>query len=250
MKEKLIVNFHNFTGPLDLLLNLIQKKNLDIKTLDILDLTNQYLFFFENQQKINIDLSSEYLYFASYLAEIKSRILIPKEIIEIDQSVELELENTKLRNQILEYKKYKEVSQTLGTYKNNADRLISKLYSDIELKNQKKPKIDLTKKININLLSSVFSNILKNFNNNSLQSIEMNNKILVPQQFEKIIIDNLINNNSEILFLELIQKINLKLNTQIIIVIFLSILNLAKNNQIIVSQINNDILIKKTRLES
>jgi len=76
------VILEQFSGPLDLLLYLIRKQNLDILDIPVADITRQYMEYIEFMQKIRIDLASEYLVMAATLAEIKSRMLLPRQVDE------------------------------------------------------------------------------------------------------------------------------------------------------------------------
>lgn len=67
-----------FEGPLDLLLYLIRKQDIDILDIPVVQVTRQYMAYVEFMQKIKLDLASEYLVMAAWLAEIKSKVLLPK----------------------------------------------------------------------------------------------------------------------------------------------------------------------------
>ena len=67
-----------FEGPLDLLLYLIRRQQLDILNLPILQITAQYMEYVDLMQGLNLELAAEYLLMAAWLAEIKSRLLLPK----------------------------------------------------------------------------------------------------------------------------------------------------------------------------
>jgi len=75
--EALQVFLEMFEGPLDLLLYLIRKQNLDIREISITKITDQYISYINAMQVLNIELASEYLLMAAMLLEIKSRILLP-----------------------------------------------------------------------------------------------------------------------------------------------------------------------------
>ena len=64
---------HDFEGPLDLLLHLIKESKMDIMDIQIEEITEQYVSFIRSQQKLNLDVSSEYLVMAAELIEIKSK---------------------------------------------------------------------------------------------------------------------------------------------------------------------------------
>ena len=82
------VTIDNFDGPLDLLLHLIKKMDIDIYEISIEEITKQYLNYITTMQKMNLDIASEYLVMASELMEIKSSSLLPKSNIEDDEYVE------------------------------------------------------------------------------------------------------------------------------------------------------------------
>ena len=77
--EALEVFLDSFQGPLDLLLYLIRKQNIDILDIPIADITAQYMKYVELMRKIRLDLAAEYLVMAAMLAQIKSRMLLPRQ---------------------------------------------------------------------------------------------------------------------------------------------------------------------------
>lgn len=76
----------NFSGPLDLLLNLVREKKLNVLELNLIELTHQYLDYLNHQQELDIEIASEYLLMAATLIEMKSRLLIPQETLVSDQN--------------------------------------------------------------------------------------------------------------------------------------------------------------------
>ena len=76
--DALEVVLESFEGPLDLLLYLIRKQNLDILDIPVADITRQYMTYVEIMRAANLDLAAEYLVMAALLGEIKSRMLLPK----------------------------------------------------------------------------------------------------------------------------------------------------------------------------
>ena len=87
------VSLNNFEGPMDLLLHLIKKENMDIMDINIEEIANQYLEYIESAQNLNLDISSEYLVLAAELIEIKSSSLLPKHEVEEDEYEEDPREN-------------------------------------------------------------------------------------------------------------------------------------------------------------
>ena len=75
----------SFSGPLDLLLYLIRKDDIDILDLDISKITDQYLEYIELMDALKFELAADYLVMAATLAEIKSRLMLPKESFEDEE---------------------------------------------------------------------------------------------------------------------------------------------------------------------
>ena len=76
--EALEVFLESFEGPLDLLLYLIRRQNINVLDIPMADLTKQYLGYVEMMRRSNLELAAEYLLMAAVLIEIKSRLLLPK----------------------------------------------------------------------------------------------------------------------------------------------------------------------------
>ncbi len=107
--DALEVFLESFEGPLDLLLYLIQRQNLDILNIPIAEVTRQYLQYVDLMQELNLDLAAEYLLMAAVLMEIKSRMLLPS-----TKENEPESEpRDKLIKQLREYAQYKQAAQDL-----------------------------------------------------------------------------------------------------------------------------------------
>ena len=76
--DALEVFLDTFEGPLDLLLYLIRRQNLDILDIPIIEITNQYMEYVELMKEVRLELAAEYLVMAAMLCEIKSRMLLPR----------------------------------------------------------------------------------------------------------------------------------------------------------------------------
>lgn len=108
--DALQVFLESFEGPLDLLLYLIQRQNLDILNIPIADITNQYLQYVDLMQDLDLDLAAEYLLMAATLMEIKSRFLLPTAQ---EQEGKGDDPRTQLVQQLREYAQYKQAAQDL-----------------------------------------------------------------------------------------------------------------------------------------
>ncbi len=109
-----------FEGPLDLLLYLIRKQNLDILDIPIADITQQYVDYINLMKELELELAGEYLLMAAMLAEIKSRLLLP-----IFEEIEDEEDpRAELVRRLLEYERYRKVSEEI----NELDRVGRDIY--------------------------------------------------------------------------------------------------------------------------
>jgi len=77
--DALLLNVDGFEGPINVLLELARSQKVDLSKISILELVRQYLQFIERAQEMNLELAAEYLVMASWLAYLKSRLLLPKE---------------------------------------------------------------------------------------------------------------------------------------------------------------------------
>ena len=77
--QALEVFLEAFEGPLDLLLYLIRRQNLDVLDIQVAEITRQYMEYIELMKELQIELAAEYLVMAAMLAEIKSRVLLPRQ---------------------------------------------------------------------------------------------------------------------------------------------------------------------------
>jgi segregation and condensation protein A len=108
--EALQVFLEAFEGPLDLLLYLIRKDNLDIADIRVAEITRQYVEYIELMQEMQLELAGEYLVMSAMLAEIKSRILLPKPpgVAEDEEDPRAEL-----IRRLQEYERYKQAAEDL-----------------------------------------------------------------------------------------------------------------------------------------
>lgn len=106
------VTIEKFEGPLDLMLHLIKENKLDLFDLDLNILATQYIAYIHQMQNMHLEVASEYLSELASLIEYKSRKLLPREKVEVDEEYE-EDQREKLVQRLVEYQKFKEVSQSM-----------------------------------------------------------------------------------------------------------------------------------------
>ncbi len=100
-----------FEGPLDLLLYLIRRQNIDILDIPIAEITKQYVQYIELMKELQLELAGEYLLMAAMLAEIKSRMLLPRPEVEEEEEEDPRAE---LVRRLQEYERYKKAAEDIG----------------------------------------------------------------------------------------------------------------------------------------
>jgi len=106
------IKLDQFEGPFDLLLFFIERDELDIYNIPITRMTNDFLIFIKESEKLNIELSSEFILFISTLMRIKAKMLLPRKEIDADGN---EIDpRQELIDKILEYKRFKEVAAKMS----------------------------------------------------------------------------------------------------------------------------------------
>jgi len=107
------VSLEAFEGPLDLLLHLIRKNELDITDISIADITRQYLDYIRMMRELNLEVAGDFLLMASTLLHIKSRMLLPRDEPEEGEDEGID-PRAELVRRLLEYQQYKEAGMVIG----------------------------------------------------------------------------------------------------------------------------------------
>ena len=229
MECKVIIN--DFAGPLDLLLHLIKKSNIDIYDINVVDITNQYIDFINEMEELNLNIASEYLVMDAELLEIKSNMLLPHSKIE-DDEIEEEDPRQKLIEKLLEYKQYKDVTSSFRELEEERRELFSKEPSN--LNEYKENMIVNINGGNIDELLLAFQNFMKR------KELEkpLNTKVATKEyslNTRNREIRSILKQKKKIEFEELFEYYN----KDYIVITFLSILDLAKKQELLIKQDNN-----------
>jgi segregation and condensation protein A len=99
-----------YDGPLDLLLDLVRKQNIDIYDIPIAQITAQYLGYVEKIKQLDVDVAAEFIYMASVLIHIKSKMLLPRDP---EAASEQDDPRAELVNRLLEHERFKQAAQML-----------------------------------------------------------------------------------------------------------------------------------------
>jgi len=218
---------NEFEGPLDLLLHLIKESKMDIMNIEIEEITKQYMNYLEEQEKMNLEIASEYLVLASELLEIKSKMLLPSYKDENEEEEEDPREE--LINRLLEYQAYKEITKVLQEKESLRREIYTK--SPENIKNY----IDEVKEINIDVslddLVEAFKRYLQRKQDNKpLKTKVTVNEISVSSRRHDI--KRLLKTKKKVSFFELFPVIS----KEYVVATFLAILEMAKSQELRITQ--------------
>lgn len=145
------IKINNFEGPLDLLCHLIDKNKMNIYDINLSEITDQYINYLKEQEKMNLEIASEFLVMASTLLYLKSKNLLPKQ-----EDEEEELTEEELIRRIIEYKKFKEISKILKQNYIEYSNRYYKMPEQIEL-----PKQKIEKDYDKNIIPEIYKNVIQ-----------------------------------------------------------------------------------------
>lgn len=155
------VDIEVFSGPLDLLLYLVRKEEVDIYDIPIARVTEQYIHYIEMLKNLDIDLAGDFLVMAATLMAIKSSMLLPKAEPEAIDGDELSDPRAELVRQLLEYKKFKDAANLLDSAaQQQSERLARPGVIIQNLKDDSEPEIDLDQ-VSVWDLLEAFDSILQ-----------------------------------------------------------------------------------------
>ena len=239
--NKYAIRIENFEGPLDLLVHLIDKNKMDIYDIKISEITEQYIDYINKMEEMKLTITSEFAIMASTLLYLKSKKLLPKH-----NESEEELTEEELIRRIIEYKKYKDITQKMRANFELYSNRCYKLAEKIEL-----PKQELNEQYEEGIISTIYANLW----NRTEQKINQNAK-----NIEKIaLVDTYtVYDKVKEMFKILLHKPSFifnkvytiqKANKQEVVTAFSGLLELSRKSKVITEQdeIFGDIKVQKNR---
>ncbi|KAF5279620.1 hypothetical protein FQR65_LT15368 [Abscondita terminalis] len=158
---------------------------MDIMEVNLVEISNQYIDYILSFQELDIEVASEYLEMAAYLIELKSKMLIPKEEVEIDITLE-EREQDELLRRLVEYHKIKEVSQYFKEKQMEYLQTFSKQKSIVKVLKIDDDSLPLAKNdIDIDKFAKVFLKILEKNKKNGIEVNTINYVEISPEEVSK-----------------------------------------------------------------
>ena len=220
------VKLEVFEGPLDLLLYLIKKEELDIKDIPIATITDQYLAYLELMQLLDLDIAGEFIVMAATLMHIKSKMLLPPD--QADQEEIEEDPRAELVRRLLEYKKFKEAASQLAHMESQQKHLFPRVGSlqPEEATNLK----DMLFEASLFDLITAFTKVLKDIPRDVFHEV-VKDEFTVTQKMHDIL--HMIVEKPSIFFFDLFKTARGKKE---MITIFLALLELIKQKVVIVKQ--------------
>ena len=218
---------NDFEGPLDLLLHLIKESKMDIMNIEIEVITDQYMNFLNEQEKMNLEISSEYLVLASELLEIKSKLLIPNNKVE-DSEDEIDLRE-ELINRLLEYEAYKNITKVLQEKELLRKDIYTKYPENIS------NYIPENKEIHSDVSLDDLINAFQKYYQRKIDNKPLNTKVTLKEisvSSRRSDIRRVLKKKGKVSFFELFPVSS----REYIVATFLAILEMAKNRELTITQ--------------
>jgi len=217
-----------FEGPLDLLLYLIQKEEVDIYDIPIAKITDQYLEYMELMQLLDLNIAGEFLVMAATLMHIKSKLLLPPDETEGAEDQEAD-PRAELVKRLLEYKKFKEAASELSERESTQKHFFARVGSGINM-DELPPAEDKFFEASLFDLITAFTKVLKDVPKDAFYQV-VKDEFTVSEKIHDIL--HLMTERKSMLFTELFRTARNKFE---IITMFLAVLELIKMKEIIVRQ--------------
>lgn len=219
---------NDFEGPLDLLLHLIKDSKMDIMNIEIEKITAQYMNYINSQEKMNLEVSSEYLVLASELLEIKSKMLLPRVKSE-DCKDEENDPREELVNRLLEYQAYKDITKVLQEKELLRKEIYTKIPENVS------NYVDEVHEIHADVTLDDLVNALKKYYQRKLESKPLKTKVTVNEisvSSRRSDIKSILKDKKRISFFELFPIVS----KDYIVATFLAVLEMAKSRELIIKQ--------------
>ncbi|MHC9532702.1 segregation and condensation protein A [Dellaglioa sp. L3N] len=233
----------SFEGPLDLLLHLIKDSEMDIYDIQISEITDYYLSIINHAEKMSLEVIGQYLVMASTLMKIKSQMLLPVEVSEIEET---QIDpRTDLVKQLIDYQIFKDAAGELGVKASNRANYFSKEQSRVPKNDFVNQQLDIPG-LDLESLQNAFKRVLMKQVNQ--QPVEKKIKVQQFSLTDKILeIERIVTNSiGRLTFDDLFED---SMRVDEIVITFLAILELSKLNQIELKQVNSHENIQILKIE-
>ncbi|HEX9653184.1 MAG TPA: segregation/condensation protein A [bacterium] len=220
------VQLEKFEGPLDLLLFLIKKNEVEIYDIPIAEITQQYLAYLEVLEFLDLENAGEFILMAASLIRIKAKMLLPR--LETEEE-EVEDPRQELVQRLLEYQSFKEVAGHLDDLETTQSNFYPRQNYTFEIEQAPKEE-EVGREVNLFDLMAAFVEILKRAPSVVQHTVE---RIPVTIEEQSAFILDYLEKHDAVLFTDLMAKINERI---ILIVTFVAMLELVKSRRLQLSQ--------------
>lgn len=220
--DALEVILEAFEGPLDLLLYLIRRQNLDILDIDVAEITKQYMGYIELMASIQLELAAEYLVMAAMLAEIKSRMLLPRQQSEEEDEEDPRAE---LIKRLQEYERFKKAAEDLDELP-RMGRDIHRASAEVPDRDKQRPHPE----VDIRELVTALADVLKRSEMFESHQVEME-KLSTRERMSQVM-ENLRDNQ----FVPFVALFTLEEGRLGVVVTFLAVMELIKESLVEIVQ--------------
>ena len=221
------IKLDKFEGPLDLLLFFIKRDELDIYDIPISKITGEFLQYVNLIKMLDLEVAGDFILMASTLMHIKVRMLLPREIDEKGEEIDPRAD---LIAALLEYKKYKEMSEELSFFESIQRKVSFRGNFSLDSK-ESPPEYDiLLKNITIFDLAKAFKKAIEGLKPQPVHEINQIN-ISIDEQIQYIL--DRLDAEIEIHFLSLVKNMREKIR---IVITFVALLELTKNGRVIIKE--------------
>ena len=225
------LNINDFSGPLDLLLHMVKKHEMDIYEIDIKLIIDEYLAFINSLDRNDLDKKSEYLIMASELIHLKSKLLLGFDDEENDDEYEINSEED-LRNRIIEFEKYQNISNDFRELEANRQGYFTKIPENLHEYTDNNNVIGTD--VDIKDLIKAFLDMQERMEYRKPKTTKVARKELSVKE-KTSYIRNLLKDKTKVEFTELFSEYN----REELVVTLLSILEMSKNREVTLSQKKN-----------
>lgn len=231
------VKLENFEGPLDLLLYFIKRDKIDIYDIPISQITSEYIDVINAAKKLDVSIAGEFLFMASLLLRLKTRMLLPRQ--QDEEGLDIDDPRISLVDQLLQYKNFKKIAHELKEIHNENKDIFYRPNDRISFHNTSKP-ADFLNEVSLFDISKIFQYAIDNASEN--RAITIQREIISLEKQKQFIISRF-EEKSVMSLNSLINNLESKLE---IIVTFLAVLDMIKESELICKQKNTfeDIEIK------
>lgn len=228
--KKMNLNINDYSGPLDVLLQMIKKHEVDIYTVDLKIIIDEYIAFINTLEESDLDTKSEYLIMASELIHLKSKLLLGFDDEE-DTSFEINSEED-LRNRIIEFEKYQNISNDFRVLESKRKDFFTKIPESMS-QYTKDEKI-INNELDVNDLLSAFNEMLKRYEYSKPRETKVTRKEISLNE-KTSYIRSILEKEKKVEFTSLFSDFT----KEEMVITLLSILEMCKNAEVTLSQNKN-----------